>query len=205
MLKQLMGALLGAGIAGSTAGADTYGKYETPPYSVNGQVGLAEVRDYGAYIMADVTVEGQRGYALRRGFRELAGYIFGGNQARSSVSMTAPVAQSQGIEMTAPVAQSQQDGLWTVSFMMPSEWTLDTLPEPNVSTIRFREVAPRREAVWQFSGRATDTALANAEASLRVELDAEGVRYSEPARYYFYDDPLTLPWNRRNEVAFVLD
>ena len=52
---------------------------------------------------------------------------------------------------------------------------------------------------------ANSNAIAAAEATLRAELEREGIAFNEPARYYFYDDPMTLPWMRRNEVAFVIN
>ncbi len=163
-----------------------------------------ELRQYAPHILAEVTVDGDRRSALNTGFRVLAGYIFGGNTAQASVAMTAPVAQSQPIDMTAPVAQAGQDGLRTVSFMMPRDWTLDTLPKPNSAAIRFVETTPERRAVLTFSGRSTDAALRAAEAKLRDTLAQNGVATVGQAACYYNDDPMTLPWRRRNEVALTL-
>ncbi len=47
--------------------------------------------------------------------------------------MTAPVSQDAGSEkiaMTAPVSQERTGGQWRIAFVMPSEYTMDTLPEP---------------------------------------------------------------------------
>lgn len=202
-MSRLTAIFAGAAIAATPVGAqvESYGKYQMPSYTVANTLGEVEIRDYGAHILAEVAVKGDRRGALNRGFRTLAGFIFGGNQAQTSVAMTAPVAQSQKIDMTVPVAQTQTDGVWTVTFMMPREWTLDTLPKPDSDAIRFREVAPARAAVVQFSGRATDDALARAEARLRTTLSEAGIDPTGPTVYQFYDDPMTLPWNRRNEVS----
>ena len=205
LLKTLLIGATAATVGAAAVSAQTYGKYELPPYEVTAQLGDVELRAYAPYIVAEVAVEGDRRAALNQGFRILAGYIFGGNAARQSVDMTTPVAQSQSIDMTTPVAQSQSDGIWTVSFMMPSIWTLDTLPEPNNAAVRFREMPPRTEAVIVFSGRATQNALETQEAALRSILAAEGLSPVGDVQHYFYDDPMTLPWNRRNEVALVLD
>lgn len=190
--------------AGTGAVSETYGKYETPRYEVATLLGNVELRRYAPYIIAEVAVSGTRRQALNRGFRELAGYIFGGNVARAGVDMTAPVAQSRRIDMTSPVAQTANDGAWTVTFMMPSDWTIDTLPVPNSAAVRFRQMPARTEAVWQFSGRATDAALAEVESRLRDAIVEAGWQAEGAALYYFYDDPMTLPWNRRNEVSFVI-
>ena len=186
------------------ASADSYGKYETPPYRVEDRIGEVEIRSYGPHLMADVTVRGGQREALNHGFRVLAGYIFGGNQARAEVAMTAPVAQSQQIAMTAPVAQTGEGGLWTVSFMMPSQWTEETLPVPNSDAIRFRQVTGHREAVLTFSGRTPESTLRRQEQILRETLSAAGLETDGEVKFYFYDDPFTLPWQRRNEVALRL-
>ena len=205
-MKMVKNLLIGA-TAVTTAGeasAEAYGKYETPPYVVEQRIGDVEIRQYAPHIVAEVRVQGDRGPALSRGFRVLAGYIFGGNTAKASVAMTAPVGQSQSIDMTAPVGQTEENGVWTVTFTMPSEWTLDTLPTPNSEAVRLREVAGYRQAALIFSGRGTDASIAQAEQSLRAILNANDLPTTGALSISFYDDPMTLPWNRRNEVALAL-
>ena len=187
------------------ASADSYGGYDSPPYTIEQRIGDVEIRQYGPHILAEVTVAGDRSAALNRGFQVLAGYIFGGNTSRTKVAMTSPVAQSERIDMTSPVGQTGRDGYWTVTFMMPPEYTLDTLPTPNSPAIRLAEAGGDRQAVLIYSGRPTTSAVEAHEAELRSALDAAGIRYREPASYYFYDAPMTPPWQRRNEIAFTLD
>lgn len=186
--------LFGAAIAQLPVGAvaQSYGKYETPPYVVEARLGEIEVRKYAPHVLAEVTVRGDERQALNQGFRLLAGYIFGGNTAQHS------------IDMTAPVGQSGTSDVWTVTFTMPSEWTLDTLPTPNSDAVRFRDVLENRQVVYTFSGRATSAALAEAEAKLRAEAAANELETYGPLNTYYYDDPMTLPWKRRNEVALAL-
>ncbi|MEQ1708454.1 MAG: heme-binding protein [Terricaulis sp.] len=49
--------------------------------------------------------------------------------------------------MTAPVTQSGRDGAWVVRFVMPSAYTLETLPLPNDARVRLVPVSPQRFAV----------------------------------------------------------
>lgn len=200
-------ALVGAVLAASTpqiAMTETYGKYETPPYAVQAQLGQVELRNYAPYIVAEVTVQGDQRQALNTGFQVLANYIFGGNQARDSIAMTAPVGQSQSIAMTSPVGQSGGDGTWDVTFTMPREWTLDTLPIPNSDAVRFRTEPAHRQVVYTFSGRATAAALRRAEGILRDAVGVHDLEVEGALQAYYYDDPFTLPWKRRNEVALRL-
>jgi hypothetical protein len=190
-----------------------YKSTETPAYSVERAVGEAELRLYAPRIVAEVTVSGSRSGAITAGFRILAGYIFGGNEGAAKVAMTSPVAQlpAQQIAMTSPVAQSAaegagagEDGPWVVQFTMPSEYTLDSLPKAKDASIRFAALPSERQLVLQFPGLAGTSMLQRKEAELRALAAANGLELGSGPRYYFYDAPFTLPWNRRNEVAFAL-
>ena len=121
---------------------------EEPSYTLVERVGSIEIRDYPGLIHAEVTVRGDRQTATRRGFQPLANYIFGGNQPREDIAMTAPVTASrsgQSIAMTAPVtSEPAGEGEWVVSFIMPSEWTMETVPVANDPDVRLREAPPLR-------------------------------------------------------------
>ncbi len=175
------------------AEAEMYRGYETPPYEVVRTDGNVELREYQPHLLAEVTVRGTRSSAISTGFRTLANYIFGGNAEEQKVSMTAPVAQTSGA-----------DGTWTINFMMPSDYTMQTLPKAENPAIRFTEAPKERQLVITFPGRGTDRNLTKHAEKLRAHAAFEGVQLAGAPRYYFYDDPFTLPWNRRNEVAFLV-
>lgn len=184
-----MGAVMGA-TAGPGTAAETFKGYEMPPYTVTMTDGAREIRNYGPHVVAEVTVAGDRSTAISRGFSVLAGYIFGGNDAGAQVAMTVPVAQE-------PAGTN-----WVVRFMMPSAYSVDSLPKPKNDAIRFVAMPGDRQVVERFSGLpATDDLTARAEA-LRAWAGDQGLTVQGEAKYYFYDAPMTLPWNRRNEVAF---
>lgn len=192
----LMAALLAAAVSVG-ADAQMYRGYETPSYEVTVKKGDFERRSYASHVVAAVYVEGPRDEAISRGFRVLADYIFGGNVQEAKVAMTTPVAQQ--------AADDDDEGLWVVTFKMPREYTLETLPRPMSAAIRLRETQPEDQVVVQFSGRWTDTLLTQKELELRAFAAAHGLEAKGTPRFYFYDGPFTLPWNRRNEVALVLN
>lgn len=206
-MRRILTALgLGAAMTGTAHAEDgTYGKYETPEYEVVRMIGDAEVRQYAPHILAQVSVRGDQRGALNQGFRTLAGYIFGGNEGANSVAMTAPVAQSaQTIAMTSPVTQTQADGVWTVTFMMPRAYTIETLPTPNNDAVRFTQVPAMQMIALTFSGRANTRALEDRTQQLQDIVAAAGLETTGAPVFMFYDDPFTLPWARRNEVALAL-
>ena len=88
--------------------------------------------------------------------------------------------------------------------MMPEEFTLDTLPVPENDAIRFRTTDPERRITLQFSGRATTARLDQKAAELAGIARRNDVAIDPAPLYAFYDDPFTLPWNRRNEVSYRL-
>jgi len=181
---------------------------EEPKYVVNLKEGSAELRDYPAMVAAEVSVTGDRSDAASEGFKLLAGYIFGGNTKKQSIAMTAPVVQaaseSEKIAMTAPVLQTGQQGSWNIRFLMPSSYTLDTLPKPNNPSVRLIPVPAAQMAVVQFSGLAREddvvlqTSLLNAFIS-KHKLQALG----KPALAQ-YSPPWTLWFMRRNEIMVAV-
>ncbi len=179
---------------------------ETPIYVVERQDGPIERRVYAPRIMAEVGVTGSQKQAINAGFRRLADYIGGANDGGGKIAMTAPVTQVPGetIAMTTPVTQMARDGNWLVQFMMPQGARLETLPRPRDPGIRLVAVRENRQIVLRFSGLAGTRVLALKEGVLRSWARGQALRVTAGPFYSFYDPPWRLPWNRRNEVAFVI-
>jgi hypothetical protein len=196
--------LAAAGLAG--VGAITWSamasNVETPNYSVSSKSDNLEIREYGPTIVAEATVEGERDKAIQRGFRIIADYIFGNNLSSAKVAMTAPVTQqsSEKIAMTAPVIQQASGKSWNVRFVMPSKYTMETLPKPVNSKVALIEVPATRFAVIRFSGFAGQDSLDEHEAELRAFMAERGLTAASAPQYAFYNAPWTLPFMRRNEV-----
>ena len=128
---------------------------EEPSYSVLETEGNFELRKYSSYIVAETYVEGDFEAVGSEGFRRLADYIGGKNRKKESISMTAPVSQkpaSEKIAMTAPVSQARDNHRWRIAFIMPSAYTMDTLPTPDDDRIALREEKEKTVAVIRYSG-----------------------------------------------------
>ena len=188
---------LGAGLSGPVMS-----NVEQPQYKVVEQHGDIEIRDYPPMIVADTEVSGERKSAINAGFRTIADYIFGNNLAAQTVAMTAPVLQQPGekIAMTAPVTQQGDGNTWRVRFIMPSSYTLETLPRPRNPAVTLRAIAARRCAVIRFSGLAGDDSLREHTAGLNAYLADHHLQALAAPSFAFYNPPWTLPFLRRNEV-----
>jgi SOUL heme-binding protein len=188
--------------------------YEEPRYRLIETAGPVEIREYAPTIVAEVEVEGDRSEAASKGFRVLAGYIFGANKSTQKIAMTAPVTQeplpiiNEKIAMTAPVTQtpiavskSGADGIerWRVTFTMPSQYTMETLPKPDNASVRLSVQLAEKRATIRFSGFSTVSNLAKHRAQLEAFIAERKLQISGPYTVAFYNDPFTLPWNRRNE------
>jgi len=184
-----------------------YKGYELPPYSVSESNNNIEIRSYKPQLVAQVTVTGTRDEAAGKGFRILANYIFGDNLSKENVTMTTPVEQTQiseRIAMTTPVSQVADGEKWIIQFGMPKKYTLDTLPKAKDKQISFKMTEPKDVAVVKFSGRWSDERFKENKMKLEEFISKHKLQALSKPSFAYYDDPFTLPWNRRNEILIEL-
>ena len=179
---------------------------EEPKYSVLEKESPFELRSYEPMILAEVQVEGDLDEASSQGFRLIAAYIFGQNQASQKMAMTAPVTideqsvKSEKIAMTAPVGIESSAGKWTVSFVMPSQYSMETLPKPLNPTVRLRQIPATKRAVITFSGFYNPQKVAEKTLELESWMRARNIQANGSPHFARYNPPWTLPFMRRNEV-----
>ncbi len=179
---------------------------EQAKYSVLKKADGYEIRNYPAHIVAQTTVEGTsvNGDAFNKGFSIIAGYIFGGNIKKESIAMTAPVVAqkevSEKIAMTAPVTARASGNAQVISFIMPSGYTLATLPTPNDSRIQLVEVPEQKVAVLRFSWYRTDSRFEKMRERLFADLARDNVTIIGTPIFAGYNPPWTPPWMNRNEI-----
>jgi effector-binding domain-containing protein len=170
------------------------------------QDGDVEIRDYAPQIVAETRVSGSMKDAGNTAFRPLFRYIDGDNEAQAEIAMTAPVAQREGekIAMTAPVAQRAEQDEWVVSFMMPAQYTMDTIPRPTDSRVSLRQIPAHRMAVIRYSGRWTERNYQEQLQRLRAWMDENGLEATGEPVWARYNAPFSLPFMRRNEILMPL-
>ena len=179
---------------------------EEPKYTVLEKTEPFELRLYSPMILAEVKVDGDLDEASNQGFRLIAAYIFGQNQVSQKISMTAPVAieeqniKSAKIAMTAPVNIESSASQWTVSFVMPSEYTLESLPKPLNSKVQLRQIPAIKRAVIQFSGFYNSQKVADKTLELEEWIKTRNLQAIGVPKFARYNPPWTLPFMRRNEV-----
>jgi hypothetical protein len=129
------------------------------------------------------------------------------------MAMTAPVGiasntqkTSAKIAMTAPVVMAAHAStnassrLWTVSFVMPAEYTLASLPKPLNPQIKIREISAQKRAVVTFSGFYDEEKVQAKAQALRDWMQVKNLKSAGEPQFARYDAPWTLPFMRRNEV-----
>jgi hypothetical protein len=176
---------------------------EEAKYKVLEREGDFELRQYEARIEAETLVEGDFIDVGNEGFRRLYDYISGKNRKQQAIPMTAPVSQegaSEKIPMTAPVNQEQVGGKWRITFLMPTQYTLETLPEPLDARVKLTKVPGKLMAALSYSGTWSKGRYEDKEKRLKEFIRQRGLKkVGEPvfARY----NPPFMPWFlRRNEV-----
>jgi hypothetical protein len=193
---------------------------EEPKYEVVTADAQFEVRHYAPILIAETFVEGDMDAASSKGFRLIADFIFGNNLSsdtdkKSKIAMTAPVTvepQSSKIAMTAPVTVEPQAAessmktakTWRINFVMPSQYTLATIPKPKNNAVTLREVPSKYFIVHKYSGF-------NSASRVQAKTD-EAVEWATKRSYKIigtpqlsrYDPPWTLPMFRRNEIMIEI-
>lgn len=193
---------------------------EEPKYEVVTVDGQFEIRHYPPILIAETIVEGEMDAASSKGFRLIADFIFGNNQLpdsdkKSKIAMTAPVTvepQSSKIAMTAPVTvepQTAQTNMkaaktWRINFVMPSQYTLATIPKPKNNAVSLREIPSKYFIVHKYSGF-------NTLSKVQTKTD-EAIEWAAKRSYKIigspqlsrYDPPWTLPMFKRNEIMIEI-
>lgn len=127
-------------------------------------------------------------------FQNLAGFIFGDNTSSTEIAMTSPVTRTQLDETT-----------YETAFIMPSGWTMDSLPIPNNERITIKTIPWSLKAVRKFSGRVSKDVVDTQRELFQNDLVSQWVeRYGLPTLSQ-YDGPRVAGSSRRNELWVELN
>ena len=165
---------------------------ETYNYQVIKSYDDFEIRKYDAALFTRVELDsGSYKSVSTKGFRVLAGYIFGNNE------------RSEKIAMTTPVTMELKDTM-TMRFLVPSNYAKEELPAPNDTSIVIEEMPERIVAAIRFSGWADDEKIEKHRVKLEKALKREGIVHTGGFSFMGYNAPFD-PVNRRNEVIVELE
>jgi len=185
---------------------------EEPQYEKISSNKNYEIRLYKPYIIAETVVSGSYNDALNKGFRNIADYIFGNNTTSEKIAMTVPVsedinttAQSEKIAMTVPVINQGDSKERRISFVMPSKYTLETIPKPNTSLVTLREVPVKKMAVLKYNWYTNEKRIKNKSEKLIEKLQKDGIKTIGEFSSARYNPPFSMPLLLRNEILIEIE
>ncbi|MFP5081722.1 SOUL family heme-binding protein [Pedobacter sp. JCM 36344] len=166
----------------------TMAKTETQPYRVIKTEKEFEIRLYPPATMATISMDAKNYKELSSaGFKKLASYIFGGNNANKSIAMTSPVHMD--------INKNQS----SMSFVMPADYNKESLPKPNDSSVVIETTPEEYLAAIQFSGYANDDEIKTYAGKLESALKASKIDYYGNFRFLGYNAPYQV-LGRKNEI-----
>ncbi len=168
-----------------------------PDFSIVNKVGDIEIRNYSPMMIAEVLVGGTMEAASGSGFRMIADFIFGNNIAQSG--------NPEKIAMTVPVVISRSNTGWFFYFVMPAQYSLESLPKPNNPEVKIKQLKDRRCAVLRFSGKANEEKFNEKSAALIDWIKSEKLVMLGNPELARYNPPWTLPFLRRNEIMIEIE
>jgi hypothetical protein len=181
---------------------------EEAKFTVLEKRGDFELRRYEPQIVAETVVRGDFSSVGNEAFQRLFGYISGGNRKSRSIPMTAPVSQesqSEKIAMTAPVSQERVGDQWRIAFLMPPQYKLADLPEPDDSRVSLREIPGRTMAALSYSGTWSRKRYDRKMELLLRRMEELGLKAIGEPVFARYNPPFTPWFLRRNEILIPVE
>ncbi len=187
----ILGVILALFIASQIFFMSSQKDIEKYPYKIEKTYDNFEIRNYEATLFTTVKLpKSDYNKASSKGFSVLAGYIFGGNEKEEKIAMTSPVAMT--LEENT-----------TMMFMVPKKYNKENLPNPNDSSIKFKEMPAKKMAAISFGGWADDKKIKSYKNRLTEALKKEGIKFSNNFLFFGYNAPMEI-FNRKNEVIVEL-
>ena len=127
------------------------------------------------------------------------------------IAMASPVTQetskdSEKISMNTPVSdETYGEKMHRISFTMPSKYTLETLPVPDDTRIKFKEVKNQKTAVLRFSGRVKKKLAHEKIEEMRKLLAEKKLNPKSNFIVAQYNNPAVPGFLRRNEILVEIE
>ena len=168
-------------------------KTEEQKYSLVRNYKDFEIRFYPSATIATINSNAKTYRDLSGpGFQKLAGYIFGGNETKTRISMT------------SPVQMDINDSVSTMSFVMPSAYSEVNLPKPNDPDVHIKKTDDEYVAVIRFGGYASDEDIRFYSEKLHNLLKENEITPLGNYRFLGYNPPFQFI-GRRNEIIVAVE
>lgn len=163
---------------------------EQASYKVIIKEGNFEVRFYDPLVVAVSTENDIKGYS---GFNILFNYISGQNKESKKISMTAPVLNNLDGEQL------------TTAFVMPKQYSMEVLPQPENPELQFKEIPKRHVASITFSGNINQELVNKKKQELMKWLQEKDITTIGSAELARYNPPFIPGFIKRNEVLIEVN
>ncbi|MEI7883787.1 MAG: heme-binding protein [Clostridia bacterium] len=163
---------------------------EQAAYKVLIKEGDFEIREYEPMIVAVSNEADLRGGG---GFDTLFSYISGNNQEKKKIEMTTPVLNDLG--------QEQE----TIAFVMPKEYSMDSIPKPLNSEVQLQELAGRKVAVIIFSGNINPVKIDEKKYELLAWLKEKEISVKGLVELARYNPPFIPGFIKHNELLMEVN
>lgn len=168
-------------------------KIEKQKYRVIKNEKEFEIRFYPPAIFATTRLSAKSYQELgSSGFRKIAGYIFGNNESSTKIAMTAPVHMDISEKGSS------------MSFVMPSEYTLEKLPRPVDARVELHESPAVYMAAIEFGGYANEPKIKLYTTQLLQALTSKGIKTTGNPTYLGYNAPYDF-LGRKNEIVVAIE
>ena len=171
----------------------TSSSIETQKYRVVKKEEGFEIRFYPKATFATIRSNGTNyKQVASSGFRKLAGYIFGGNDQNKSISMTAPVRMEMSEKGSA------------MSFVMPEQYDMASLPKPKDASVEIKQSEEVYTAVIAFGGYANDEKINDYTNRLVALLQQKNIKITGGFIFLGYNAPYEFI-GRKNEISIPIE
>jgi len=168
-----------------------------------------EIRQYAEYLTASVEIATDFTQASGSGFSILSDYILGHNWSQKRVlidgTATGQRVTGEKIGMTNPVLAAAGPGGYIISFIIPSRFSKENLPEPFDKRIKIRNILTFKAAALKFNGNLDEQMIEHQTLELQSWLTHNALVYKSGFFFTQYNS-LGIPARfRRNEIIAELD
>ena len=183
---------------------------EKQSYTAIKKIDSIEIRSYPVSLVAEVKVKGNFNEVGNKGFRILANFIFGKNTKNTTIKDNSIENQiikknSEKIKMTAPVEMNKQGDEHIIRFIMPSKYTLKTLPRPLDKRVIINKTKENKKAALTYYGSWSESNFKKHKDILIKQLQKNSISWSGDFIFARYNSPWTLWFLRKNEVLVQIN